>query len=379
MAAAAAAGAGGAEEVKLPTTMMAIVYGEYGDASVMKMDTALEVPPMGADDVLIETHAASVNPVDWKIASGAIKAWPQALPIVPGWDVAGVVKAVGASVESLKVGDEVYSYTRPAFDMAEEHPESKEEKIDATTGAYAEYAVVKAWKVAKKPTSLGFVEAAGVPLCGLTAWQGLTKHLKVVKGETVLVLGGSGGVGGFGVQWAKHLGATVIATCSAANVKYVTDLGADTVVDYRDADAVAALAGTVDKVLDCVGGDSTLTGLKALKDGGAICSTANYGLGDLVAAEGRGITGTGFLVQPSAEQLTELAAIFDSGAAKSLNVRKFPLGDAGAALMASKLGRTKGKIVLTTKHLVEEKKNVWAAGATEIEGVDDDDSFMDFM
>uniref|UniRef100_A0A7S1C622 Enoyl reductase (ER) domain-containing protein n=1 Tax=Bicosoecida sp. CB-2014 TaxID=1486930 RepID=A0A7S1C622_9STRA len=237
--------------------------------------------------------------------------------------------------------------------MVEEHPEEADKKIDATTGGYAEYAVVSGWKVAKKPASLSFADAGGVPLAGLTAWQGLFDYGNAVAGQTVLVLAASGGVGGYAVQFAKAKGLTVIGTCSERNVDYVKSLGADRVVDYNvEGGVAAALEGTViDLVYDAVGGDNTVQGIKALKKGGRIVSIANYGLGDLIAAEPaeREITGTGFLVRPSRAQLEEIAALFDAGAVKPLHATVLPLEKAAEAYATLLSGRARGKIVLETR------------------------------
>lgn len=341
----------------IPATMRGVLYREYGGADALEVVNDLAVPACGKLDVVIQSAAAGVNPVDYKLASGMIKAWPQTLPIVPGWDIAGRVVAVGDSVDGLEVGDEVWTYLRPAFDMADQHPESSAERIDATTGAYAEYATVKAWKVGRKPASLDSVVAAAVPLAALTAWQGLFEHGSGTAGQTVLILAASGGVGSFAVQFAKALGMTVIGTCSARNVDYVRSLGADQVVDYNvDGGVAAALKDTeIDLVLDCVGGENTKEGIAALKTGGRIVTMASSQLDELLATEPteRRLTGTGMLVHPSRSDLDAIASLFDRGLVSMPPVSRLPLEDAAEAMRRIATRRTVGKMVLTMQQYAE--------------------------
>lgn len=333
-----------------PTSTRAVYYEDYGPSDVIKVGEQ-PLKALGPNDVLIEVKASGVNPVDFKLRLGYIKAWPCEMPTVIGWDAAGVVKAVGSDTTRIKVDDEVYSYTRPAWDCKEDHPESAEEKINNQTGSTADYIVVPEWKVAKKPSSQTMAVAAGVPLAGLTAWQGLFDHGKLAAGQTVLILNASGGVGGFAVQFAKAKGATVVGTCSAGKAEYVTSLGADHVVDYNAEGGIAAnvakLGLTIDVVYDAIGGDNTEQGVKALKDGGIIVTIANGGaLGGLVEAEGRGQIGAGFLVKPDAAQLAEIAELFDAGTVKAPAMTEMPFTDAAKAHDAVATGKTHGKVVL---------------------------------
>ena len=299
--------------------------------------------------------AAGVNPVAWKLRKGFIKAWPQAFPIIPGWDAAGVVEAVGPSCTRVKVGDEVFAYTRPAWDMGEAHPESAGEKIGG--GCCAEYVAVKEWKVAKKPATATFAQAGAIPLAGLTAWQALFTHGGVAEGQTLLILNASGGVGSFAVQFAKAKGvATVIGVCSGGKAAYVTSLGADHVVDYtnKDAGSVAEQAracageGGIDACFDAVGGDNTLEGLKALKEGGVCVSIANWGVAKLAeeATYTKGLKGISFLVQPNREELDAIAALVDAGKVRIPELTEMPLDECAAAHTLSESHRVKGKLVL---------------------------------
>eukprot|EP00475_Leptophrys_vorax_P041614 TRINITY_DN78425_c0_g1_i1.p1 TRINITY_DN78425_c0_g1~~TRINITY_DN78425_c0_g1_i1.p1 ORF type:complete len:328 (+),score=122.01 TRINITY_DN78425_c0_g1_i1:271-1254(+) len=323
--------------------MQAIVYEEYGNSSKLQYKS-VPVPVAKDTEVLIKVHAAGVNPVDWKIREGYLRnAVPQQLPIIPGWDVAGTVSAVGAQVTGFKVGDEVYAYTRPV----PERDDCKDEQI-ADNGTYAEYVAVKEWKVAPKPKSLTFEAAAGVPLASLTAWQAIFDKGGLKAGQTLLVLGAAGGVGSFAVQFAKAKGATVVGTCSTKNVDVVKSLGADHVVDYTAGDvaaAVSAVTPVVDVVFDCVGGEQTAVGVSVVKADGFVVSIANHGVVKLCADAGKG-TGVGFMVTPHQAQLKEIGDLIDAEKVKLAGLETLPLADGAKALDLSQAGRVVGKLVL---------------------------------
>lgn len=335
--------------------MKACVYEEYGEADVLQVKTDVPVTAPKATQVVIKTFAAGINPVAWKLRKGYIKGWPQQLPMIPGWDISGTIVAVGDEVKNgLQVGDEVFSYNRPAFDMKESHPESAEEKMEMN-GCCAEYVTAESWKVAKKPASVSLSVAGSIPLAGLTAYQGLMDHGKLTEGQTVLILNASGGVGSYAVGIAKAHGATVIGSCSGRSAEYVKSLGADAIVDYTQGSIAEQAAAwcqengkQIDLCFDCVGGDNTKEGVTALKDGGKIISIANGGaLADLCAAKENGsATGAGFLVQPSTDQLDELGRLIDSGKVKVSKVTEMPLDEIVEAHKASETGRTHGKIVV---------------------------------
>jgi len=324
--------------------MQAIVYDDYGHADKLQYKT-YPVPVPQDNEVLIKVHAAGVNPVDWKIREGYLRqAMPHKLPIIPGWDVAGTIQSVGANCTRFKVGDEVFSYNRPAPEV----DDCKDEQI-ADNGCCAEYVAVKEWKVASKPKTLTFESAAGVPLAALTAWQGAFDKGGLKSGQTLLVLGAAGGVGSFAVQFAKEKGATVIGTCSTKNVDLVKSLGADHVIDYSKGkveDHVAAIAPIVDVVYDCVGGDSTKDGVAVVKNDGVVVSIANMGVGKLCQDAGKG-TGIAFMVTPSHTQLHEIGELIDAGKVKLAGLETLPLAECGKAHELSQSGRTVGKLVLT--------------------------------
>jgi NADPH:quinone reductase-like Zn-dependent oxidoreductase len=323
--------------------MQAIIFSEFGDSSVLRFET-VDKPVVADHEVLIKMAYTAVNPVDFKIRAGYLTALPHETTIIPGWDVAGTV--VSAPPDSgLKEGDNVYALTRPAFDMPDAHPTAAGEKIDAHTGTYAEYVCVPAWKVAKIPTASTLEQAAGVPLAGLTAYQAVVDHLKASAGKRLLVLGASGGVGGFATSIAKSLGVTVIGTCSARNIDYVKNLGADEVIDYNAGGLTEQLKDApVDLIFDCVGGETVVEALGAIKAGGKVVSVVDFAIGEKTTAAN--CIGNAFMVQPSADQLTILAKLIDDGTIKLPNVSVFPLADAAKAHDLSASERTVGKILL---------------------------------
>jgi len=298
---------------------------EYGGPERLVFEDA-PAPVAGPGQVLVAVKAISVNPVDWKVCAGALKAVPNfALPQTPGGDIAGTVAALGAGVEGLAVGDAVYAFI-------------------GLTGAYAEQVAVAASSVARKPENLSFEEAAAVPLAALTAWQGLLKDGRDLAGLHVLVHGAAGGVGSAAVQIAKAKGARVTATASAKNAALVTELGADAVVDYRVM-PVSGAAKDVDIVLDCVG-DSLGFSLWALIRGAGTLARVAAGRDDPKPAEEAGITVTQVRVQPSAGQLGELAALAEAGAFRPVIAKVLGFAEARAAMELSREGHTVGKIVM---------------------------------
>jgi len=300
--------------------MKAIRIHEFGGPEVLKLE---EVPrPLpGPGEVLIKVYASGVNPVDWKIRKGLRKErFPTDFPLTLGWDVSGVVEETGSGVQSFRRGDEVYSRPDPT-----------------KNGTYAEYVTVKADQVGLKPTSLDHIEAAGVPLAGLTAWQGLFDQGNLQPGETVLIHAASGGVGLFAVQFAKWKGATVIGTTSTHNVDFVKELGADRVIDYtkeRFDDVVA----DADLVLDTIGGDTQRRSLKVLKTGGRLVTT--------VKPEGDDTRIKGFMAVSDTAHLNAIARLIDEGKVKPVIARVLHLEQAAEAQRYSEEGHVRGKIIL---------------------------------
>ena len=232
--------------------MKAIAINHYGASNQFEL-MDLKLRGIQADEVVIDVRAAGVNPVDWKLRRGDLRhQFNWELPIVLGWDVAGIVSEIGSDVANVKVGDAVFA--RP--DMS-------------NRGAYAEQTIVKANRVVVKPINLSFEEAAAVPLTAITAWQVIHKRLKVRKGEAVLIQAGAGGIGIFAIQFAHQLGATVVTTARTENAEFLARLGANQIVDYR-AHRITDLPHTFDAVFDTVG--QITDGMAVLKPGGRLVS-----------------------------------------------------------------------------------------------------------
>ena len=306
--------------------MKAVRIHGFGDASVLTPEE-IPVPDVGDEDVLIRVVAAGVNPVDWKIREGHLKdVVPHRLPLTLGWDASGVVESVGRSVRRLRPGDVVY--TRPDI---------------GRDGAYAEYIAVRESEVALRPTTISHVEAASLPLAGITAWEAIVNVGQVSAGQRVLIHAAAGGVGSLAVQLAKWRGAEVIATTSARNADLVTFLGADTVVDYQKENVASSLRG-VDVVFDTVGGQVQQDSWATLKPGGLLVSIVDLPLE--AAARARGLRSAFVFIQPSRIILDQLAGLVDVGQVRPLIGAEFALRDAAAAQRLSQSGRARGKIVL---------------------------------
>jgi len=318
------------------TKMSAIRVTAFGGPETLKLEEiARPVPRDG--EALIRVHAAGVNPVDWKIREGKLKGMTPEPPFIPGYDIAGIVDALGPSEgePKFKLGDDVYAY------------------LSLTSGGgYAEYACVPVKNLAKKPRKADWVEAAATPLAGLTAWQALFDQANLKAGQTVLIHGAAGGVGHFAVQFAKAKGAKVFATASPANHDFLKGLGAEVLIDYNTQkfeDVVKEKTGGagVDVVLDTIGGDTQSRSIGIIKKGGTLVSIVQPP--DLAKCKAAGITGKVFLVQPSGKQLSEIAALIDEGKVTSHVSETLPLADAAKAQEISKAGKTRGKIVLKVK------------------------------
>lgn len=306
--------------------MRAAVYDEFGGPEVLQV-REIDDPPMGPDTVLVRTRAASVNPVDWKIRQGYLRgAYPHHLPIIPGWDVAGVVEKVGpAVVTGVQPGDEVWGYVR---------------RDDVHFGTTAELVPAPERTVARKPESLSFEEAGAVPLAGLTAYQALVEALQVQAGQRVLVHAASGGVGHFAVQIAAALGAEVVGTASPQHHDRVRSLGAAAVLDYHEGPISEQLDEPVDAVLDLVGGDALEDAPKQVREGGRIASIID-------AATVLGLGGKYVFVRPDRAGLDSLARLVAEGKLRVDIAKKLPLQDIAEAHQLSEEGHAGGKIVVT--------------------------------
>ena len=312
------------------TDMKAIRMHAYGGPEVLRYEDA-PTPAPGEGEVLVRVHAAGVNPVDWKIREGRLgKTRP--LPLILGWDVSGVVEALGAGVTGFSVGDAVYS--RPDI---------------ARDGAYAEYIVVREGELARKPASIDHVHAAAVPLAALTAWQALfdapapNTSAGLQAGQTVLVQAAAGGVGTFAVQLARWRGARVVGTGSAHNAEFLRELGVDTFVDYG-ATRFEDVVRDVDVIFDTVGGETLERSWGVLRKGGVLVSIAGQPSASL--AKEHGVRGNYVSVQPSASHLTQIAGLIDAGQVKPIVAKVLPLAAAQEAHELSKSGHVRGKIVL---------------------------------
>jgi NADPH:quinone reductase-like Zn-dependent oxidoreductase len=313
--------------------MKAVVIHEFGGREVLKY-TELPMPEPGEGEVLVRVKAAGVNPVDWKIRAGHLKDFlPHEFPIVLGWDLAGVVERVGYSARRFKVSDEVFAYCRRPV---------------IRHGTYAEYVAIPESYLAVRPKAIDFDEAASIPLASLTAYQSVYDAAKLTAGESILILGASGGVGSFGVQFGRATGARVIALASQRNHAYLKELGASETVDYASGDfraVVNALAPQgIDVVFDCVGAEALAMGYECLKRGGRAVS--------ILVRDGRelankaGATHHYVFVEPNVVELDHIRSLVDSGMLRSHLSGVYPLADVAKAHEALETGHTRGKIVL---------------------------------
>jgi NADPH:quinone reductase-like Zn-dependent oxidoreductase len=305
-------------------TVGAIRVHTYGGPEELKFEQiALPVPH--EDEVLVRVHAIGVNPVDWKIRAGWMKDFvPVQFPYIPGADFAGVVEAVGPGVTAFQPGQDVFGR--------------------GSQGTYAEYITVSVGTTALKPKSLSFAEAATIPVGATTAWQGLFDQGELQTGQRVLILGASGGVGLFAVQFARWKGAHVIATTSRKNIEYVSSLGAETVIDYTHTQ-VEDVVRDVDLVLDTVGGDALASVLPVLKRGGTLISIA--GQPDEEKAKALNVRTGRFSAQVSGELLHTFVQLIDEGQIKTTVFKQYPLSQASHAHTLSESRHGLGRIVLT--------------------------------
>ncbi|GAC1033144.1 NADP-dependent oxidoreductase [Pseudomonas sp. No.21] len=336
--------------------MKAFVIERYGKQERLKPADVPE-PTLGEHDVLVQVHAASINPLDIKLKSGALKrVVPLRLPLVLGNDLAGVVSQVGARVTGFKPGDEVYARTDTA-----------------RIGAFADCIAVSEANVAPKPAGLSMEQAASLPLVALTAWQALVEKANLQKGQKVFVHAGSGGVGSIAIQLARHLGASVATTTSTANVALVKSLGADIVIDYRKDDFEKILRG-YDVVLHSLGTDELEKSLSVLKPGGLLISISgppdpdfarSAGMPKLVQliirlisrkirkqASRHQVRYSFLFMQPSGRQLRRLGELIGEGAIRPVIDKVFAFEDTDEALAYVETGRARGKVVVRVQQPV---------------------------
>ncbi len=307
--------------------MKAIYLEQYGNTDQL-IHGELPRPGAASGEVVIKVHGAGVNPVDWMVREGLLQEdVAHDMPLVPGWDAAGVISEVGEGVNNFEVGQPVFVYSPIALQ-----------------GAYAEYLVVDSTLVANKPASLDFITSAAVPLAATTAYQSLITGGNVKPGQRVLIHNAAGGVGSFAVQIAKSLGAYVIATASKAKHDFVNALGADEVIDYRTDNFLDAIQ-EVDMVLAAVGGDNIVEdSLQVIKPGGVLISLLDDM--DPAKAQAKNIEFQRWWVTPNAQDLTHIAAMIDKGDIKVHLEKVFPLSQVKHAHALSESKRAQGKIVL---------------------------------
>jgi NADPH:quinone reductase-like Zn-dependent oxidoreductase len=324
----------------------------YGPPENLLVEDVPPPPLTAPDEVRVAIHATAINPVDWKIRGGGQRgAIRYALPRVLGMDLSGVVTEVGAHVTRFAVGDEVYAspdHHRP--------------------GTYAEETVVPEAQLAPKPANLSHEEAASLPLVGLTAWQCIAEAVAARPGQRVFIMAGSGGVGSFAIQLAKHHGAHVATTCSARNEALGRELGADQVIDYRTTRFEDVLSD-LDVVLDSRGHDATWRALPLVRRGGLLASivsglpgyTERYGATLGVLATGahiarlrlagirHGVTARTVVRKPSGDDLAAIGRLVEGGAIRPILDRVFPLEEIAAAHAYGETGRITGKVVIRVR------------------------------
>lgn len=330
--------------------MKAFIVDRYKGNSALRLG-AMPEPEVRDRDVLVAIHAAGLNQLDAKIRDGEFKLiLPYRLPLILGNDVAGVVVRVGSKVRGFKSGDEVYA--RPHQDRI---------------GTLADLIAMDEGDVALKPKNLTMEEAASIPLVGLTAWQVLIERANLKKGQKVLIHAGSGGVGTFAIQLAKHIGATVATTTSTANVDLVRSLGADVVIDYKKQDFEKVLSG-YDVVLNSLDGGMLQKSLNVLKPGGKLISISGppdpdfaqeqglswflrqvmrvLSFGIRRKARGRQMSYSFLFMRASGEQLSQITSLIEAGIIRPVMDRTFPFEATNEALAYIQTGRSKGKVVV---------------------------------
>ncbi|HEY2534875.1 MAG TPA: NADP-dependent oxidoreductase [Xanthobacteraceae bacterium] len=311
------------------SAMKAVFFERFGGPEVLQYGE-LPDPSAAPGEVVIEVVAASVNAADWKFRGGAYARHAQPkFPLIPGRDFSGVVSAVTAGVDDLHVGDAVFGVLEAGKE-----------------GTYAERIAVKAAIIAKKPESLSHVNAAALALTGLTATNSLEDTLKLKGGETILISGGAGGVAGFAIQLAKHLGARVITTTSAANRDYVRELGADEIIDYNAQDFTQVVKGC-DAVFDTVGGDVAEKSFAVLRPGGRAAFIASGA--EAPKPDRPNLTSLRPPVGRSRQALERVAQLLQAGAVRPPAIKLYRLPEAADAQRLSESRHFRGKLVFQVR------------------------------
>lgn len=314
--------------------MKAAQINRYGGRDVVKINNHAPTPTLTEDSLIIEVHAAGVNPVDWKIREGYMqKMVPLQFPATLGGDFSGVVTQVGTNASNFKIGDAVYGQAII---------------VGGGSGSFSEFLSAKAAHVAHKPKSVGHNEAASLPLAGVSALQALTEHINLSKDQKILIHGGAGGIGSIAIQLAKHLGAYVATTARAGDAAYVKELGANEVIDYEKQSFENVLHDYA-AVFDTVGGETYTRSFQVLKKGGMIVSMLEQPNEELMKKYG--VTAIAQGTRTTTQRLSRLADLIDSGIIKIHIDKTFPLDQAAEALAYLKTGNIRGKVVIEIKKL----------------------------
>jgi NADPH:quinone reductase-like Zn-dependent oxidoreductase len=314
--------------------MRAAQISKYGSSEVIETNKNAPKPTVQAGRVLVEVYAAGVNPIDWKIREGYMaKMMPLQFPATLGQDFSGVVQEVGAGVTGFKKGDEVYG---------------RDGVPGSGSGSFAEFISVDAKAIARKPKNVNHIEAAALPLTGVSALQALTEHIDLSKGKKILIHGGAGGIGTMAIQLAKHLGAHVATTSSEKDIPYVKELGADEAIDYKK-QSFDDLIRDYDAVYDTVGGETYTKSHKVLKKGGIIVSMTEQPNSDLMKRYG--VKAIGQFTQANTEKLNKLTELVEKGAIKVHVDKTFPLEQAREALDYQQQGKARGKVVIKIRKI----------------------------
>jgi NADPH:quinone reductase-like Zn-dependent oxidoreductase len=312
--------------------MKAVRIHEYGNRSVLRYEDS-PLPQISDDEVLIKVVATAINPVDWKIREGYLKeVITYQFPLILGWDVAGVVEKIGKNVTDYSPGDPVYS--RPEI---------------TRDGAYAEYIAVRENEIAFKPKTISFMEAASLPLAGITAWEAVIQSGEIKEGQSILIHAASGGVGSIAVQLAKYKGAYVMATTSEGNRDFVKSLGADEIIDYRSVN-FKDVVRDADVVFDTIGGRVQEDSWSVLKPGGILVSVVQSPSEE--RASQSEVEGKFVFIQPNTSILRELAKLIDNGSMRPIVGAEFALKNIAKAHELSESGRSRGKIVISCGYAV---------------------------
>lgn len=311
--------------------MKAAQIDEYGDVSVLQVRD-VDTPSLKPGQVLVEVHAAGLNPFDTTVRSGKTKdSIPLSLPVTLGGDIAGVVTELGEGVSSLAIGDKVYGQANV---------------VAGNSGAFAEYAATSADQLAAMPVNMDFHQAASIPLVGVSAIQAITEHLNLKSGQKLFIHGGAGGIGSIAIQIAKHIGAYVATTATGEGVDYVKSLGANEVIDYK-AKNFATVLHDFDVVFDTVGGNEFDKALDVLKSGGTAVSM--IAKADEARVSELGITAITQATTVNTEKLNTLRELIESGIIESQVDKVFPLEQIREAFEAREGGSIKGKVVIAIR------------------------------